>query len=148
MGQSEGADIMGMIMGRPLGEVLEEYERASIDLIKAKAAMEAAMEAYGRAATRQVMNLKFMGAPDHKTACQWVKAWREKGVLPFMQAPPTQQEAYVAYTIWNEEEHRQITRVLNRYKDEGTPYWAAGVVYELGVIKGKQIDRARRKKNK
>ena len=136
---------MGWISSGPLGYVLDEYDKATKDLGRAQEDLLKALYDYGRAAARQVQNLQLMGAPNHDTARQWVKDYKRAGILPHRQGPPTKEEYITMRNYSDDDEYIWAKRVMDFNTDNGSPVWAGALLYSMGKIKGKQIERARRK---
>lgn len=140
---------MGTIWNGPLSYLLDEYDKATKDLDRAEADLLKALYDYGRAAARQAKNLQLMGAPDHNTACQWVKDYKRAGITPYMQGPATREEFIVGNMkpIGNEE-YRMSKRFFQMQEAFSSPAYTGTQLYQLGIAKGKQLERARRRKKK
>ena len=140
---------MGIIWCGSPSYLLDEYDKATKDLDRAQADLQKALYEYGRAAARQVQNLQLMGAPDHETARQWVRDWKRAGILPHRQGPVTREEFIVGgMKPTGDKEYRIAKRFFQTQEAFSSPAYTGTQLYQLGIAKGKQLERARRRKKK
>ena len=140
---------MAIISGAPIGVILDSYDKATADLGRARADMEAAIDAYGKAAARQVLALRLMGAPDHETARQWVKDWKRAGVLPKMQGPRTLEEARAGFNPPPADKAYRLAKSMMDFNGGYSTHILIGAqLYQMGQMQGKRLERARHRQNK